>query len=138
MSQTTRGACELLPSTVCDLYATAPEPVGLAPRRAESPAGSGARTSLKQYILDPVLPMLTLLSMSVLTVVMLVVIVAAVADMDRRLPDSYVSVEPWTDVPFQPPETFAPEPGAYAGLVAPPAPEEDRESWPGPESTDPF
>jgi hypothetical protein len=138
MSQTTRGACELLPSTVCDLYATAPEPVDSEPRRTESPTGSGRWTSLKQYILDPVLPMLTLLSMSVLTVVMLVVIVAAVADMDRRLPDSYVDVDPWTSIPIGPTEGFSPEPGTYAGFVAPLAPRDEAKSWPGPQSGDPF
>ena len=81
MSQMTKSVCELLPSEPCDLY-------GRRPRAADS------RTPLKQYILDPVLPMLTLLSMSVLTVFMLVTIVTAVADMDLRLPDGYVSVDP--------------------------------------------
>ncbi len=135
MSQMTRSVCELLPSETCDLYASSPEPVSSGPKQEESQMRSRSRTSLKQYILDPVLPMLTLLSMSALTVVLLVTIVAAVADMDMRLPNSYVNVDPWADVPVGTPGRFYPEQAAYADLAGP---ADDREFWPAPQSGDPF
>ncbi len=135
MSQMTRSVWELLPSETCDLYASSPEPVSSGSKQEESQVRSGSRTSLKQYILDPVLPMLTLLSMSALTVVLLVTIVAAVADMDMRLPNSYVNVDPWADVSVGPPSRFYPEQAAYADLGGP---ADDREFWPAPPSGDPF
>ncbi len=135
MSQMTRSVCELLPSEACDLYARPSEPVGSPPEREESQVRSHSRTSLKRYILDPVLPMLTLLSMSALTVVLLVTIVAAVADMDMRLPNGYVSIDPWADVCVGPTGGFYPEQNAYADLAGP---WDERESWPAPQSGDPF
>jgi hypothetical protein len=77
--------CELLPSEVCDLS-------------VRHPGHGGPGAPLKRYLLDPVLPMLMLLSMSALTVVMLVAVVTAVADMDVRPADDYVTVDPWTGV----------------------------------------
>ena len=129
MSQMTRSVCELLPSEACDLYARPPEPVDSAPNREEPRLESRSRTSLKQYILDPVLPMLTLLSMSALTVVLLVTIVTAVADMDMRLPNSYVYVDPWTGVPLGTMDGFYPEQSAYADLAGS---ADDREFRPAP------
>ncbi len=129
MSQMTKSVCELLPSEACDLYASPPEPVGSGPKQEQSQGRSGSRTSLKRYLLDPVLPMLTLLSMSALTVVLLVTIVAAVADMDMRLPDSYVDVDPWTGVPLGTTSAYHPEQTAYADLAGPP---DDREFRPIP------
>lgn len=131
----TKSVCELLPSEACDLYAGPSEPIGSAPRREESQGRPPSRTSLKQYILDPVLPMLTLLSMSALTVVLLVTIVAAVADMDMRLPNSYVDADPWTGAPVGAMSGYYPEPSTYADLGGPP---EDRELWSAPASGDPF
>ncbi len=135
MNQMTRSVCELLPSETCDLYASSPEPVESSPKCEESQPRPHSRTSLKQYILDPVLPMLTLLSMSALTVVLLVTIVAAVADMDMRLPNSYVNVNPWADVPVGIRGGYYPEQTAYADLAGP---ADDREFWPAPPSGDPF
>lgn len=120
----TNSVCELLPSAPCNLY-------GLRPRAADS------RTPLKQYLLDPVLPMLTLLSMSVLTVVMLVMIVAAVADMDVRLPDGYVSVDPWSGVSLGA-AGGSYQRGAYADLGMPMDPTEDRDAWASSQVSDPF
>ena len=135
MGQMTKSVCEPLPNETCDLYASPPEPVDSAPNREEPRLESRSRTSLKQYILDPVLPMLTLLSMSALTVVLLVTIVAAVADMDTRLPNGYVNVDPWAGVSLSATGGFYPESSAYADLAGPP---DDREFWPAPSSGDPF
>jgi hypothetical protein len=124
MSQIARSVCELVPSEPCDLYARQPRAVD-------------SRTPLKKYILDPVLPMLTLLSMSVLTVVMLVTIVAAVADMDARLPDGYVNIDPWSGVSCGS-AGGSYQRGAYADLGMSMDPMEDRELRPGPQLSDPF
>ena len=125
MSETTKSVCELLPSETCDLY-------GSRPRAVDS------RTRLKQYFLDPVLPMLTLLSMSVLTVVMLVVIVTTVADMDTQLPGSYVSVDPWSGWTGGSPAGLYQDQAPYAELAASTEPAEDLEFQPDPQSADPF
>jgi hypothetical protein len=124
MGLMTKNVCELLPREPCDLY-------GRPPRATDS------RTPLKKYILDPVLPMLTLLSMSVLTVVMLVTIVAAVADMDLRLPDGYVNVDPWSGVSLGP-AGGAYQRGAYADLGMSMDPTEDRDAWAKSQVSDPF
>jgi hypothetical protein len=118
MSQVTESVCEMEPSTACDLYAPRPNPVD-------------SRTRLKQYFLDPVLPVLTLLSMSALTVVMLLVIVTTVADMDLQLPGSYVSVDPWAGWEMAPAGGSYPD-QAYADVAASMDPTDDRESWAGP------
>jgi hypothetical protein len=110
------SVCELLPSKPCELY-------GLPSRPTNS------RTPLKQYFLDPVLPMLTLLSMSVLTVALLVTIVTTVADMDLRLPDSYVSLDPTLGVYLGSTAGSYQDRGAYADLSAAMDPTEDRDSW---------
>jgi hypothetical protein len=125
MGLMTKSVCELLPSEPCDLY-------GLRPRAVNS------RTLLKQYFLDPVLPMLTLLSMSALTVVMLVVIVTTVADMDLQLPGTYVSVDPWADIHLGSAGGFYQDQGAYADSAVSMDPMEDREFWPGSQAGDPF
>jgi len=101
MGQMVESVCERLPSQACD-------------RNAGRPAPAGSRTPLRQYILDPVLPMLTLLSMSALTVVMLVTVVAAVADMDLRLSDGYVRADPWADVQVGSASGFYPDQYAFA------------------------
>jgi hypothetical protein len=119
MNAITKGICELLPSEPCDLY-------GPHHSREDS------RAALKQYILDPVLPVLTLLSMSVLTVVMLVTIVTTVADMDMRLPDSYVSVDPWTGVSLGSAGGVAQDQRAYTSFAAALEPTDDRDFWPAP------
>ena len=129
MSQMTKSVCELLPSEACDLYASSPEPVGSGPSHEKSRLESGSRTSLKRYLLDPVLPMLTLLSMSALTVVLLVTIVTAVADMDMRLPNSYIDVDPWAGVPLGTMGGFYPEQSMYADLTGLSDSWDDRESW---------
>lgn len=121
----TNSVCELLPSEPCDLY-------GRHPRDIDS------RTPLKKYLLDPVLPMLTLLSMSVLTVVMLVTIVAAVADMDVRLPDSYVSIDPTAGVYLGSTGGSYQDRGAYADWSPALDPTEDRDSRPSAQVSDPF
>ncbi len=138
MSQITKNVCELLPSDAGGLHAGPPEPVDSGPGCEGSPSRSHSRTSLKQYILDPVLPMLTLLSMSALTVVLLVTIVMAVADMDMRLPDSYVNVDPWSGVSLGPTGGFYPEQSAYADLGGPQDPRDDRGFWPASQSDNPF
>lgn len=97
------SVCELLPSQACDLYGRHPEPVR-----------SG--TLLKQYLLDPVLPMLTLLSMSALTVVMLVLVVTAVADMDLRPVGEEALVDPWADVPAGSTDALSRDPGVDVDL----------------------
>ena len=125
MSQTTRSVCELLPYETCNLYAPHPDPVG-------------SRTLLKQYFLDPVLPMLTLLSMSALTVVLLVTIVMAVADMDVQLPDGYVNIDPWAGAHLGPASGFFQDQDAYADLTLAADPGEDRVSWPAFQADDPF
>jgi hypothetical protein len=116
---------ELLPSRPCELY-------GLHSRPADS------RTPLKKYFLDPVLPVLTLLSMSVLTIVMLVMLVTTVADMDLRLPDSYVSIDPATGVYLGAAGGSYQDQGAYAGFSAAPEPLERLDSWSGPRINDPL
>ena len=116
MSQMATSVCELLPSRPCDLY-------GLPSRPTDS------RTPLKQYFLDPVLPMLTLLSMSVLTIVMLVMIVTTVADMDLRLPDSYVSLDPAAGVYLGPTGGSYQDQGAYADFRTAMEPMESLDSW---------
>ena len=129
MGQMTRSGCELLPNEACDLYARSPEPVGSGPQREGSRLGHGSRTSLKRYLLDPVLPMLTLLSMSALTVVLLVTIVTAVADMDMRLPNSYVNVDPWAGVSVSTVGGYYLEQSVYADLTGLSDSWDDRESW---------
>jgi hypothetical protein len=118
MSQVTNSVCELEPSEACDLYAPRPDPIH-------------SRTLVKQYFLDPVLPVLTLLSMSALTVVMLVVIVTTVADMDLQLPGSYMSVDPWAGWETAPAGGSYPD-QAYADLAVSMDPAEERELRPGP------
>jgi uncharacterized membrane protein len=81
--------------------------------------------------------MLTLLSMSVLTVVMLVTIVTAVADMDLRLPDGYVNVDPWSGV------SLGAAGGSYQGDVYADLGMstdlmEDGDSWASSQVSDPF
>jgi len=125
MNSMTRNVCELLPSEVCDLYARRPGPVE-------------SRTLVKRYILDPVLPVLMLLSMSVLTVVMLVTIVTAVADMDPRPPDGYVSVDPWAGAATGSAGAFYQDQEAYANSAAALETMEDGNSNPGPQAGDPF
>jgi hypothetical protein len=120
-----KSVCELPPSAACDLY---------GPRRQ----AVDSRTRLKQYFLDPVLPMLTLLSMSVLTVVMLVVIVATVADMDSQLPGGYVMIDPWTGVSPASPGGFNQDRVVYADLAPSLDPAEELEPWPGSPVNDPF
>jgi len=138
MSQVTESVCELLPSKPCDLYARRPEPAGLGPQREESRSGSRSRTSLKRYLLDPVLPMLTLLSMSVLTVVLLVVIVTTVAEMDLQLPGGYVNVDPWAGVSVGSTSGFYRDQGMYADMTTALDPPEDREFGPDSPLSDPF
>lgn len=121
----TRPVCELLPNRVCDLYARRPESVD-------------SRTMVKQYILDPVLPVLMLLSMSVLTVVMLITIVTAVADMDVWVPDKYVSVDPWANAATGSAEAFYPDQETYATSTVALEMTEDGNSNPGPFADDPF
>ena len=115
MSQVTESVCELEPDEACDLYAPRPDPVN-------------SRTLVKQYFLDPVLPVLTLLSMSALTVVMLVVIVTTVAQMDMQLPGSYVGVDPWSGWETGPTGGSYPD-QVYADAAASMDPAEDRELW---------
>ncbi len=117
MSQLTNSVCELEPSEACDLYSPRPDSIH-------------SRTPIKQYFLDPVLPVLTLLSMSALTVVLLVVIVTTVADMDLQLPGSYVSVDPWAGWETGPAGGSYPD-QAYADLAVSMDPAEERERWPG-------
>jgi hypothetical protein len=112
MSQGINSVCELEPSETCDLYSPRPD----------SPH---SRTLIKQYFLDPVLPILTLLSMSALTVVLLVVIVTTVADMDLQLPGSYVSVDPWAGWETAPAGGPYPD-QAYADLAGSMGPAEER------------
>jgi hypothetical protein len=118
MSQVTESVCEMEPSTACDLYAPRPDPIDF-------------RTRLKQYFLDPVLPVLTLLSMSALTVVMLLVIVTTVADMDLQLPGGYVSVDPWAEWEAPPAGRSYPD-QAYADVAASMDPADDRAPGAGP------
>jgi hypothetical protein len=138
MSHTTKSVCELLPPEGHDLYAQSPDPVGSGPQRAEARPESRSRTSLKQYILDPVLPVLTLLSMSALTVVMLVVIVTTVADMDTQLPGGYVSLDPWAGWNNGSSGSLYQDRDAYADLTASLEPAEDRELALGAPLGDPF
>jgi hypothetical protein len=125
MSQVANSVCELLPSEPCKLY-------GLHSRPTDS------RAPLKEFFLDPVLPVLTLLSMSVLTVVMLVTIVTAVADMDLRLPDSYISIDPAADVYLGSAGGSYQDRGAYADWSPALDPTEDRDSRPSSPVNDPF
>ena len=118
MSQGISSVCELEPTETCELYAPRPDP-------------THSRTLVKQYLLDPVLPVLTLLSMSALTVVMLVVIVTTVADMDLQLPGSYVSVDPWAEWEMAPAGGSYPD-QAYADLAVSMDVAENRQPWPGP------
>ncbi len=115
MSQVTESVCELEPNEACDLYAPRPDRVD-------------SRTLVKQYFLDPVLPVLTLLSMSALTVVLLVVIVTTVAQMDLQLPGSYAGVDPWSGWETGPTSGSYPD-EAYADAAASLDPAEDRELW---------
>jgi hypothetical protein len=71
--------------------------------------------TLRQYLLDPVLPVVTLLLMSVLTVIMIVVVVGAVADMGRLFQDNPAGEA------FQPGWSLTQAPwydGAYSGYMA--------------------
>lgn len=125
MSQMATSVCELLPNKPCELY-------GLHSRPIDS------RTPLKRYFLDPVLPMLTLLSMSVLTIAMLVTLVTTVADMDLRLPDSYVSIDPTAGVYLGSTGGSYQDQGAYANLSATMDPRESFDSWSSPPVSDPL
>ena len=118
MSQVTSSVCELEPAEACDLYAPRPD-------------STHSRTLVKQYFLDPVLPVLTLLSMSALTIVMLVVIVTTVADMDRQLPGSYAGIDPWAGWDAAPAGDSYPD-QAYADWAVSMGPAEEREPWAGP------
>ncbi len=118
MSQVANSVCELEPSAACELYAPRPD-------------STHSRTLVKQYFLDPVLPLLTLLSMSALTIVMLVVIVTTVADMDRQLPGRYMNFDPWDGWETAPAGRSYPD-QAYADVAVSMVPAEEREPWPGP------
>lgn len=107
-----QSVCELLPSQACDLYARRPEPVR-------------SRALLKQYILDPVLPMLMLLSMSAVTVVMLVLVVTTVADMDLRPGDGYVTVDPWTGIQMEATGVSYADRGVYVDSAPAAAPRDE-------------
>ncbi len=123
MSQVANSVCELEPTEAHELY---------APRVDSTHSRTLVnRTLVKQYFLDPVLPVLTLLSMSALTIVMLLVIVTTVADMDRQLPGSYIGVDPWAAWEAAPAGGSYPD-QAYADAAASLGPAEEREPWPGP------
>jgi len=125
MSQVTKSVCELEPPEACRLYVPRSDPVH-------------SRTYIKQYFLDPVLPVLTLLSMSALTVVMLVVIVTTVADMNVQLPGSYMG-DTWAGWETGPVTGFYPDQEAYADSALSMDPAPDRGPWPAPpQEADPF
>jgi hypothetical protein len=119
------SVCELLPNKPCELY-------GLHSRPIDS------RTPVKKYFLDPVLPILTLLSMSVLTIAMLVTLVTTVADMDLRLPDSYVSIDPAAGVYLGSIGGSYQDQSAYANLSATMDPRENFDSWSSSPVSDPL
>ncbi len=61
------------------------------------------RTMLKQFLLDPVLPLLTLCLMAALTTAILTLMVTAVADMEQGLQTGSLSDEPWSAMASNPP-----------------------------------
>jgi hypothetical protein len=76
--------------------------------------------------------------MSVLTIVMLVMLVTTVADMDLRLPDSYVSIDPTAGVYLGSAGGSYQDQGVYAGFSAAPEPIERLDSWSGAQVNDPL
>jgi len=121
----TRSVCELLPAETCDLY-----------RPRSAPGDS--RTSLKQYILDPVLPVLALLSMSALTLVMLVAIVTAVADMDLELSNGSLNLDPLSISSAEPVGAFRPDQATAPDLAAAPITTDSWDSRTGTYASHPF
>ncbi len=83
MSQMVKTTCELLLSPACEPDTPHEETVD-------------SRTLLKQYLWDPVLPLLTLLAIGALAVIMLLLVVTTVGDMEQVLRGGSVADDPWS------------------------------------------
>jgi hypothetical protein len=87
------------------------------------------RTVLKQYLLDPVLPIVTLLAIGALTVVLLLLLVTAVANLEQVVQGSSgVSNDPWSAT------AGCTDQQAYAAYVASGAATAERDFGSGPQS----
>jgi hypothetical protein len=84
-----------------------------------------SRTLLKQFLLDPVLPMLTLLMMAALTAAILILLVMTVGSMEQSLHSSSLSDDPWSPAGSAP--SAAASGQAYADYAA--AMAEAQDSW---------
>jgi hypothetical protein len=98
MGRMTTSPCEFLLSPPCEPAAPHEEP-------------GDSRTPLKQYLLDPVLPIVTVLVIGALALVMLLLVVATVGDMEQVLRGSGAGEDPWACA------ATATSPQAYAAYV---------------------
>ncbi len=117
MGQVTKN-CELLLSPAC-------EP-GAPPEEA-----ADSRTLLKQYLLDPVLPIFTVLAIGALAVVMLLLVVSTVGDMEQVLRNGSVVDDPWSCAATSTSQQ------AYAAYVTSANAAQERQTWAGPEAGEP-
>jgi hypothetical protein len=118
MSQMAGSSCEFLLSPACEPAAPHEEPVD-------------SRTRLKQYLLDPVLPIVTVLALGALALVMLLLVVATVGDMEQVLRGSGAGEDPWACA------ATATSPQAYAAYVTSADATPDADAWPGPQVGEP-
>jgi hypothetical protein len=118
MGRMTTSPCEFLLSPACEPSVPHAEP-------------EDSRTLLKQYLLDPVLPIVTLLAIGVLALVMLLLVVATVGDMEQVLRGSGAGEDPWACA------ATATGPQTYAAYVAREDAEQQRDSWTGPPVEEP-
>ncbi len=113
MGQMAKNTCELLLSPACEPGAP--------------PAKTGdSRTLLKQYLLDPVLPIVTLLAIGTLAVVMLLLVVTTVGDLEQVLRDGSAADDPWSCA------ATSTGPQAYAAYVTSTDATQERDAWAGP------
>jgi hypothetical protein len=113
MSRMTTSPCELLLSPACEPEAPHEETVD-------------SRTLLKQYLLDPVLPIVTLLAIGTLAVVMLLLVVTTVGDMEQVLRGGSAADDPWSCA------ATSTGPPAYAAYMTDADATPERDAGPGP------
>jgi hypothetical protein len=118
MGRLTTSPCEFLLSPPCEPAAPHEET-------------EDSRTSLKQYLLDPVLPIVTVLAIGALALVMLLLVVATVGDMEQALRSSGAGEDPWACA------ATATSPQAYAAYVTSADATQDADAWAGPPVEEP-
>jgi hypothetical protein len=110
--------CELLLSPACEPAGPHEEPVD-------------SRTPLKQYLLDPVLPIVTLLAIGAVAVIMLLLVVTAVGDMEQVLRGGSAADDPWSCA------ATSTSQHTYAAYVTSASAAQEREAWAGPQVDEP-